>query len=522
MATRNLRSNSAVPEIWPFGVLMEASAPDENDPTLTVNALPAVILPPAPPIMAATVEWKTDPFQGKFNPGTKSGQAIFLEKTKGLAEKDRLELSKSNSAEIHKFFRSKEGQMGEIITKVPIAYANDGTVTKTANMLSQYHLITLDDVQRFAHSRFNNPIAIGDPIPDPAINPFEARDLDPATVNDDKRDFYLQVDSAVVAKLCENCLSTSGYNDLMLNKEKFSFTDQTTGQVKYDGTTMVFLIYQTIDPNTTVGLDNILKKMEKAKLGDFKNNVTDMLKAMKTWCLTLKENNSYPENYRRLLLDALLTGPNATYNSWVQRIVDDVESGIGANAQITPDALIVAASSKYNNMDDKELWAAVDPRDATLLALTTELKEIKAQQKQSIALATAAATGTGGKSDAGKDAGKEYFPGTQVETWRGKYDGPSKKGSGGRVLHWCKHHKHPDGLWDGLYVQHQEKDCKKAKAGNQNDGAGTQPAPAANVAAGNTTKTPLQLQQSLKNVLCTTLCMSEEDVDKLFEKASEN
>ena len=104
MATRNLRSNSAVPEIWPFGVLMEASAPDENDPTLTVNALPAAILPPAPPIMAATVEWKTDPFQGKFNPGTKSGQAIFLEKTKGLAEKDRLELSKSNSAAIHKFF----------------------------------------------------------------------------------------------------------------------------------------------------------------------------------------------------------------------------------------------------------------------------------------------------------------------------------------------------------------------------------------------------------------------------------
>lgn len=519
MATRNLRSNSAVPEIWPFGVLLEASAADETDPTLEVIEPPEAIIPPAPVIMAATIEWKTDPFQGKFNPGTKSGQAIFLEKTKGLAEKDRLELSKSNSAEIHKFFRSKEGQMGEVITKVPTEYANDGTVIKSANLLSQYHLLTLDDVQRAAHNRFNTPIASGDPIPDPAISPFKARDLDPATKNDDKRDFYLQVDSAVVAKLCENCLSTSGYNDLMLNKDKFSFTDSTTGQVKYDGPTMVFLIYQTIDPNTTVGLDNILKKLEKAKLGDFNNNVTDMLKAMKTWRLTLKENNSDPENYRRLLLDALLTGPNHTYNSFIQRIVDDVESGIGANAHITADALIVASSSKYNNMDDKEMWAAVDPRDATLMALATELKDIKAQQKQNIALATAgAAGGAGGKSD----DGKEYFTGTQVETWRGKYDGPSKKGSGGRVLHWCKHHKHPDGLWDGLYVQHLEKDCKKAKAAKQNDGAGTQAAPAANVVAGGATKTPLQLQQSLKNVLCTTLCMSEEDVDKLFEKASEN
>ena len=31
MATRNIRSNSAAPEIWPFGVLMEAPAPDENE-----------------------------------------------------------------------------------------------------------------------------------------------------------------------------------------------------------------------------------------------------------------------------------------------------------------------------------------------------------------------------------------------------------------------------------------------------------------------------------------------------------
>jgi hypothetical protein len=131
----------------------------------------------------------------------------------------------------------------------------------------------------------------------------------------------------------------------------------------------------------------------------------------------------------------------------------------------------------------------------------------------------AAAGSAGGKSD----AGKEYFPGTQVETWRGKYDGPSKKGSNGRLLHWCKHHKHPDGHWDGLYVQHLEKDCKKA--GNKTGGAtsgGTPAAPAADAVVSGTTKSPLQLQQSLKNVLCTTLRMSEEDVDKLFEKASEN
>ena len=76
-------------------------------------------------------------------------------------------------------------------------------------------------------------------------------------------------------------------------------------------------------------------------------------------------------------------------------------------------------------MDDKSEWAALDPRDAQIMALATQLNEIKAQQKQSTALASAAAENTGDKGNATKD----YYPSTQVEKWRDKYDGPSKKGS---------------------------------------------------------------------------------------------
>ena len=41
--------------------------------------------------------WKMTPFSGNFNPGTKLGNSIFLKKTKGLAEADRLELNKASS-----------------------------------------------------------------------------------------------------------------------------------------------------------------------------------------------------------------------------------------------------------------------------------------------------------------------------------------------------------------------------------------------------------------------------------------
>ena len=113
MVTRNLGSNSSPPAIRTISNLLNASANDDLED------------PPQNAIMfTPVVEWKTDPFHGKFNPGTKLGHQIFQEKTKGLAKSDILELSKTNSAAIQKFFRSKEGLMGEVIAKVPIERTN--------------------------------------------------------------------------------------------------------------------------------------------------------------------------------------------------------------------------------------------------------------------------------------------------------------------------------------------------------------------------------------------------------------
>ena len=126
-----------------------------------------------------------------------------------------------------------------MIAKVPIKYEPDGTtVQKTANLLSQYHIL-LEDMQCLVHAYFNTAIAVGTAILDA---PFTACTLAPPTSNPDKEHFYKQVDSAVATKLCENCLSTSGFDDLLLQEEKFSYVDSTTGQVNYDGPSMIYLI----------------------------------------------------------------------------------------------------------------------------------------------------------------------------------------------------------------------------------------------------------------------------------------
>ena len=79
--------------------------------------------------------------------------------------------------------------MGNIFTKVSIAHNPDGTVKTTANLITQYQQMTIEDLQRAAFTRYNTALALGDPIP-PA--PFTMRTLDPGNVADDKKIFYLE------------------------------------------------------------------------------------------------------------------------------------------------------------------------------------------------------------------------------------------------------------------------------------------------------------------------------------------
>ncbi len=224
---RNLRSNSNAPNIWPIA---PAFVPQHQQQL---------------PIMAApTTEWKVNPFHGNFNPATKTGQQIFLKKT----------VSKADGQKFHQLFKSWEASLGNVVRKIPLTYAPDGSALTHGNLVSQHGLVPLDNIVCAAHTRFANPIIHPSPIP---TGPFTARDIDPESTAADRPIFYSRVDSAVVAKLIENCLTPAGWADLMLCKDQFSFVDQTTGEIFFDGPTMLKLIYLKVDPDTLVGMESL-------------------------------------------------------------------------------------------------------------------------------------------------------------------------------------------------------------------------------------------------------------------------
>ncbi len=295
----------------------------------------------------------------------------------------------------------------------------------------------------------------------------------------------------------------------MLQKDKFSFANG--DDVELDGPTMLYLIFTKIDPSTSVGLDSIVEDLENAKLGDHQNDVDKMLTVMESNIKILKDNDAAPRNIRKLLINALKTGPNHDFNRFIERIEDDVDSGIGQHSTITAEDLIIAARTKYNNMCKKNTWNKVDPRDAQLMALVTEVNELRTNKKGLLTPAVLATT-----TPSASDPERKLVPGTKVEVWRTKYDGQEKKFDG-RKYHWCRHHR-LEGKWDGLYTAHPESKHKGKKLTNLTSISANEPA--SNPTSETSQQAALQLNSRLKQVLCTNLCLSQEDVDKIFEEAN--
>ena len=58
---------------------------------------PGAGAPAVPPAHVVEEVWKTTPFSGDFNPGSKPGNSIFIEQTKGLHESVRLDIYNTNN-----------------------------------------------------------------------------------------------------------------------------------------------------------------------------------------------------------------------------------------------------------------------------------------------------------------------------------------------------------------------------------------------------------------------------------------
>ena len=102
-------------------------------------------------VVAVPETWYVNPYHAKFNPSTKSDQAIFENKTKGLPADERFTATKKDSEGICRLLQAKSSSLGAVVTRVPQEYDGVGNVTDNGNLLTEYPSIEIDRLQREAH-----------------------------------------------------------------------------------------------------------------------------------------------------------------------------------------------------------------------------------------------------------------------------------------------------------------------------------------------------------------------------------
>lgn len=509
MTRSGLRSNSTAPEIFPFASTI-LNLP--NNPTMA--AIPATTTASSVPEV-----WTVNPLSNNFNPGTASGSKIFLEKSKGPVNGERIGDTISESKAFMEFIKTKSIVFGPCVTHVPIEFDATGNPTKYANIIDQYQSLKLEDIQREAHKRFGTAIRIGDPIPaSSATNLWSERVIDPAQNNADKDIFYNRVHGTVVAQCLNNTLTPTALSNLELSKHLFTFQDQ-AGHLKQDGPTMLYLVLLKIDPSTSVSIENHRKAIETTNMQKHNNDVSALITFIETHHKHVIANGgSYEEEtLRRHSLAALASGPNANFNKLIESIDRDVRSGIGPHANIKTKDIFIAAERYYNNEVSEGTWTSIDPKDARIMALATEVENLK-KSASSDKSTNKAALSTAANAGNARSGSTDLFFG--VEKWRTENKGPSITRDG-IAYNWCPHHKHPAGHYSGLYYKDHDSashdEWKKTRRWNAKKGEADKTAPSSN----GSDKKKLTIANELKTAFATNLCVSEEDLDKIIAKVNE-
>ena len=139
---------------------------------------------------------------------------------------------------------------------------------------------------------------------------------------------------------------------------------------------------EEIDPTASVNVELHHQAIEGAKLQEHKGKVIEMCKSIEFHLQAIfKNGHAYDaETYRQHILDALLSGPNAYFNTRMKSIKNDVDAGYGYNANVAPATLLMSVKLLYTNISGQNEWSKVDPRDAQILALTTALEKQPSKQ----------------------------------------------------------------------------------------------------------------------------------------------
>ena len=451
----------------------------------------------------AAAQFVDDPFKGNINPGTAEGAKLYLKATASIAEDDKFEINITSAQKFVDVVTKDANTFGwgALVRAIP-SDANG----ETKNILVDHRDITFEMIKKQAFKTWgNNQADFNTPVPD-AQN-LEV--LDPAANAAHQDTLYRRVRSRMIAKQIIGYLKLSNWENLKNKSSKYTWTGQ--GDEEIDGPAILWILMQTCNPSTRVGVSELKEELRSANSAKFGHDIQKLTDFMSSKYREIKEKGQTHEDMILDVFNAFKTVPNPDFAAHVRDERKNWELGGDKDVdQIMSEALII-----YNNAITANRWRTSDPKDAKILALTTQVEKLVEMQSQLVANAT--------QAPSQNRTMNPRFQFTEIAAWRMK-KGPEKLDRDGKTWFWCPHHK-MEGQYDGLYVTHrpEEHDVwlkrknerltrrRRAKE-NQNDSEhGKQP--------GEDGSKKLVISDSLKSALMTHMDVSPEQIDALVKEA---
>lgn len=437
-----------------------------------------------------------DPYKGNINPATDRGFNLYKEATAKLPTADRIKMSPENAQKLLRLLErdAKDFGWGKIVHRV---YTSP---SQRKSILRNYNKVSIENVKKQAYLIWGNKNAnFHSQFPED----MQVEDLDPEKDVLDEEIFYLRVRSGMIAKRIAGILTPDSYNSLLLQKKDFSWMEE-DGEYVFDGPTMLIHLLKKINPSTRVGISDLSLQIQEARMNKFNNNVVMMLDHMNNNYQQIEAMNEQHPNYIMHLFHALLSAKNEIFVNYVQTIKDNWETG----KDVSADELINEAKTKYNNMVKQKIWNKQSPKDAKIMALATELRNLKDS-----------VTNYGGGKSKNSSTSKNLR--INIPEWRMLNTGPTKVVDGVKYW-WCKHHK-LENVFDGLYMTHKPEDHSKWKEEKEKKKAEYKKKQAdRKVSDTQKSGKKLQLSDRLKSAMVTNFCCSNEQAENVWAEVAQN
>jgi hypothetical protein len=243
--------------------------------------------------------------------------------------------------------------------------------------------------------------------------------------------------SCLVWHTIKNHLTTTRYKALLVRKKEFAYKYNKTGDITYEGFTLLRMIYIVVKPNVIVDVKDLQNKMKKMTLLTCDNNFHTL--AMSLEELQQEINAKKGEDFHKddKLLTELFCAAETTTNKLFAINVSLAKTAWITGKQMDKNNIIQDLCILYRNSVTDGSWSWVSSADSKIIALTTQVKSLQDKLNK-------ASAGKGKPSQKEKQASK-VTPTKKGQDPRNKWHhtkvGETTKDPTTRTtLKWCPHH----------------------------------------------------------------------------------